>query len=342
MSNRNAEKDKRVTMKDIARAVGVSTNTVSRALNNKPDIRPETVERIRVVAERMGYAGAKTIKGLRAKGTKIVGLIIADNTNPFFSSVVKGTEDALSHAGYNLILCNTNENYAKEKSIIEMLVQKRVDGILVTPSQSKEEDISRLVQKGLPLVLVGRHFTDLEVGTVLCDDKAGAMAAVEHLIRLGHRDVLFINAPGYISSAVERQAGFEEAFEKNGLQPNPALVRVCDPKVESAYNTIRSVLIEGIKFTAVFTFSDLMMLGVIKAFREAGVRIPRDVSAVGFDDIEFVSLLSPSLTTVRQQRYQMGFESARLLLSKIHGDKENHRVVLPTELIVRESTAKIG
>jgi len=340
LRDRSTKNAKRITLKDIAEEVGVSINTVSRALKNKPDIRVETARKIQDIAVRMGYTSHLSDKRNKGKWIKTVGLVITDNTNPFFSNVIKGIEDVLSQSGYNLILSNTDEIYVKEKKIIDMLIERRVDGILITPSQVKKDDFLELSKAGIPCVLVGRHFEDLELDFVICDDKEGAFTAVDHLIRLGHKDILFINAPKYISSAIERQAGFEEAFEKNDLELNPSHQRTCEPKLGNAYNMMRSLLIEGISFTAVFTFSDLMMLGVIKALNEEKIRIPADISVVGFDDIEFVSLLNPPLTTIHQDSYRLGVESARLLLSKIHGDEEIHQIVLPTQLIVRGSTKK--
>lgn len=329
-------------MKDIAKVAKVSSNTVSRALNDKSDISIETRERILDIAKSMGYVHNTLAKSLRSQKTKIVGLVVSDNSNPFFCRVVKGIEDTLSQNGYSLILCNTDENYSKEIVAIDALVGRKVDGILITPTQAERQDISKLISTGISIVLIGRHFHDMEVDYVINDDKGGAFAAVDHLIRLGHKEILFINAPDYISSATERLVGYKEALEKNNLKPNPNLIRVCGNKTERAYNSMKGVLVEGVKFTAVFTFNDIMALGVIKALKEFNLKIPEDISIVGFDDIEFVSMLEPPLTTVYQQKYQLGVESARILLEKMQGKHHNvQQVVLPSELVVRGSTLRI-
>jgi len=177
----------------------------------------------------------------------------------------------------------------------------------------------------------------------VADDKQGAFKAVEHLIRLGHTRILYLNAPGYISSARERLEGYREAFAKNGIEFDESLVRVCDPSMEAAYNEIKSIMLEKVEFTAIFSFNDLMMLGVIKMFQEVGIRVPDDCSLVGFDDIDFVSLLTPALTTVFNDKYKLGAKSASMLLSLIRGEKlPSDTLVIPTHLIIRGSTKKLG
>ena len=337
-------KKAKITMEHIANKAGVSTNTVSRALSNKPDISSETRESIKKIALALGYSYHSKLANDNIKKqqrTHTVGMVIADNTNPVFSRIVKGAEDVLSQRGYHLILCNTDENYRKEKNAIQLLLERDVDGILITPTQYHKKDISTLTKYHIPFVLMGRHFTELEMDSVVADDKQGAFNAANHLLRLGHRKILFINAPEYISSAKERYEGFAAAFKQNKLEVNNEFIRVCAPKKESAYNTMRSILVEGLNPTAVFAFSDLMMLGIFQAVTEFNLRIPEDISLVGFDDIEFVSLLSPPLTTVYMPKYQLGAESARILLAKIEGQSGIQQLVLPTELKVRTSTRKI-
>lgn len=329
-------------MNHIATKIGVSTNTVSRALNNRPDISPITREAIKQVAIEMGYTRFTTNPSISGKKNKThtVGLVIADNSNPVYSLFVKGAEDILSQNGYHLILCNTDENYLKEKQAINLLLERGVDGILITPTQSKREDIALMEEHHIPFVLIGRHFPNLEVDSVIADDVSGAFHAINHLIRLGHYKILFINAPEYISSAKERCEGFYSAYKQNNIEIDDELIRVCAPNKESAYNVMRSILVEGSAFTAVFTFSDLMMLGAFKAIKEFNLRIPEDISLVGFDNIDFVSLMSPPLTTVNLPKYQMGAEAARILLSHTRGQIDIQQIILPTELIVRTSTAK--
>jgi len=332
---------RRVTMKDIAVRVGVSINTVSKALTNKPDISSRTKELVFKAAHDLGYAYEVVTKSWALRKTRVVGLLIADNSNPFFSKVVKGVEATLQQHGYALILCNTNEDYAREKSAIEVLVNQGVDGIILTPVQSRDEDIAYLLSKKTPFVLLGRHFSSYNVPSVISSDRDGAYRAVDHLLRLGHTRILFLNAYHHISSAEERLDGYEAAHRDNGIEPDPALVRYSDPKMESTYNELKSVLLEGLDFSAIFTFSDMMMLGVIRLLHEKGIAVPHDLSIIGFDDIDFVSLLTPPLTTVSQDTFRLGSESALLLIRMINGEQpEGVTRVVPTRLVIRGSTAR--
>jgi LacI family transcriptional regulator len=335
-------KKNKVTMKEIASHVGVSINTVSRALTDKSDINIKTKDLIRNTAIELGYH-YKARESEKYKTTnKIIGLVVADNANPFFAQVAKAIQETLWRNKYTLILCNTNEEYIREQEAIELLIDRKVDGIIITPTQSQDKDIPLLQSSGIPFVLLGRHFSSPTVPNVISDDATGAYDAINHLIRLGHSKILFINAPEYNSSARERLEGMLRAFRDNGIEHNKSLIRICFPKMELAYNEMKSILLEKLEFTAVFTYNDLMMLGVVKMFQETGISVPEDISLMGFDDIDFVSLLTPALTTVSIDKYNIGVESANMLLRIIHGEKviDNTKLV-PSTLIVRNSTRKI-
>ena len=328
-------------MRDIAERVGVSVNSVSKALSNKPDISPLTKESILRVAAEIGYD--LTNQGRRNVGhlTGIIGLVTSDNANPFFAQIVKGAEWTAQQFGYTMMIFNTDEKYSRERKAIDILIDRKVDGIILTPSQSQSEDLNFLMSNDKPFVLLGRHFSQYEIPSVVSDDEQGAYLAVDHLVRLGHRRILFLNAPEYISSAQERLAGYTRALENAGIEVQPDLVRSCHPTKLGAHNEIQAVLLEEIEFSAVFTFSDLMMLGVVELFQERSIRIPEEYSLVGFDDIDFVSLLTPPLTTVSQDKFNLGAQSAELLLSLIHNERvQVGERVLPTRLIVRGSTRK--
>ena len=335
---------KKASMKDIAEVVGVSVNTVSQALSNKPGVNKKTRDLIAETAVALGYEYESALSsGSKSSSSGTIGLVITDNANPFFAHVVRGVQNTLWQNKYSLILCNTNEDYARERGAIETLLEKEVDGIILTPAQSQDQDITNLQSARIPFVLMGRHFSNFDIPNVVTDDRQGAYKAVEHLIRLGHSRILYLNAPGYISSARERLDGYREAFANNGIVFDESLVRVCDPSMEAAYNEIKSILLEKVEYTAIFAFSDLMMLGVIKMFQEVGVRVPDDCSLVGFDDIDFVSLLTPALTTVCNDKYKLGAKSAGMLLSLIRGEKlQSDTLVIPTHLIIRGSTKKLG
>jgi LacI family transcriptional regulator len=330
-------------MKDIALRLGVSINTVSKALANKPDISDATRELVHKAARELGYSYEIIPHGWENHRSNVVGLVIADNSNPFFAKVVRSVERTLQNSGYGLLLCNTDEDYERERSIIALLVERKIDGIILTPTQSNDEDIAFLLSKHTPFVLLGRHFSTYKVPCVIGDDRGGAYEAINHLLRLGHRRILFINAPGYISSATERLEGYRAAFRDNGIEVDESLVRTCAPRMENAYNEMKGILLEELDFSAVFTFSDQMMLGVIRLFHERGIRVPQDCSLVGFDDIDFSSIMAPPLTTVVQDTGRLGAESVAMLLKIINDQPLTDTTkVIGTKLAIRGTTQKLG
>ncbi len=337
------KRPRKVTMKDIASTLGVSINTVSKAIANKPDISLATKEQVYKTARKLGYEYEIIPKSWPSHKTNVVGLVIADNSNPFFAKVVRSVERTLQDSGYALILCNTDEDYERERNAIALLVERKIDGILLIPAQSNDEDIAFLLSKKTPFVLLGRHFSTYKVPCVIADDSGGAYEAVNHLARLGHRRILFINAPSYISSAAERLEGYRSALTDNGIEVDESLLRSCEPKMENAYNEMKGILLEEMDFSAVFTFSDQMMLGVVRLFHERGIRVPQDCSLVGFDDIDFASIMTPPLTTIVQDTGRLGREGVAMLLKMINGQEITETTkVVPTKVVIRGSTQKYG
>ena len=328
-----------ITLKDIAIKAGVSVNTASRALRNNSDINDETKKRIIEIAERLGYTPNVLAKSLRFKKTKTIGVVIADISSPFYSNMVKGIEDGAQEKGYSIILCNTDEQYEKEETAVQVLLEKRVDGLLITPVQQENKDILNLKEKRIPLVLVGRHFDDLQTNYITTDDVTGSFLATEHLIKEGHRRILHINGPLHISSAWERLAGYKRALLEHGLEYDQRLVRGNTVEMEEAYKLIKKILSDGLDFTAIFAYGDVLALGGMHALHEAKLRIPDDIAVVGYDDIEFARVSYPPLTSVRIPRYRLGKEAINLLVEKIikKGSRKLHQVVIKPELVIRES-----
>jgi LacI family transcriptional regulator len=327
------------TLKDIAIRAGVSVNTVSRALRNKPDINDETKKRIIEIAERLGYTPNVLAKSLRSKKSKTIGVVIADISSPFYSNVVKGIEDGAQEKGYSIILSNTDEQYKKEEKAVQVLLEKRIDGLLITPVQEENRDILDLKEKGIPLVLVGRHFDNIQTNYIVTEDIIGGFLATEHLIKKGHRRILHINGPMHISSASERLAGYKRALLEYGLEYDQRLVRGNTVEMEEANKLTKKIISEGFNFTAIFAYADVLALGAMHALSEAKLRIPDDIAVVGYDDIEFARISHPPLTTVRIPRYRLGKKAINLLVEKIikKGSRKLHQVVIKPELVIRES-----
>ena len=243
-----------VTLKDIAKEMGVSITTISRALNNKNDISPLTKERILRVIKQRGYTPNAVARGLKIKRTETIGVVITDISDPFFAPVVKGVEKTAQQEGYHVILCDTDEDYQIEKEALRTLIEKRVDGLLITPTQTDFQDIAELKRKKLPFVLLARHFDFelLETNYVSTDDVKGAFSAITFLIEKGHRRILFINGPSYISSTKERLAGYKRALLEAGVEIDESLIRGGGIKKEDGYRIMKEELEKSSRFTAVF------------------------------------------------------------------------------------------
>jgi len=332
-------------MRDVAREAGVSVNTVSRALSGKPDVSPNTRARILKIAERLGYRPNRLARGLRSNKTFTIGVVVTDIANPFFGALVKGVEEAARKSNYSIILQDTDEDYEREKEAIQVMLAERVDGLLITPVQTKTETIEELKEAGLPFVLLGRYFDDLETDYVVTDDVQGGYLATEHLIKLGHKRIAMINGPLHISSAKERFEGYKRALAHHGVELDESLVSAGAITMEDGYQAAQALFQRRKRPTAVFCYSDFVAFGVIKAIREYGLRIPDDVAIVGYDDVDFSSYIDVPLTTVRIFKEELGKQAVVLLLEKVQdevingkNDARRGRLKLDVSLIIREST----
>lgn len=329
---------KYVTIKDIAKEAGVSVNTVSRALNNKPDINKETKKKILKIAKKLGYVKNVTASALRNKSTKIIGVILADSSNPFYAEVLKGIEIASRKYGYQIILMNTERIYENEAIAIETLLQRRVDGLLIAPVQDKNEDINNLRKMNVPFVIIGRHFEDLEVDEIFSDEEKGGYIATKYLLEIGKKRPIMINGALFKSPARMRYEGFKLALEEKNIPVKKENIFISDIDIEGGYKTIKSVLRKKINFDSIFCYNDLVAIGVMKGLKEAGLKIPEDVAVVGYDDIYFSSFVCPALTTVKIKKFDLGYEGFKMLLEKIKGRRKKvKRKILEVELVKRES-----
>lgn len=326
------------TIKDVAQEANVSTNTVSRALNNKPDVSPETRKRVLSVAKKLNYSPNHLARSLISKRTGTLGVVVTDNANPFYARVIKGIEDAVREHGYNIILCNTDEDSEREADAIRLLQQKRVDGILITPVQKDYQYLEDLKQYQNPFVLLNRHPKNEQMDYVINDNAYGANLAVEHLISIGRMRIGYICGPPTISSVQERLQGCQTAMQVADLRPDSLLVERTNLKMEGGFSAMQKLL-DNDAPDGIFAYSDILAIGAMKALLDANLRIPEDVALIGYDDIEFAGMLEVPLTTVRQPRYRIGQEAANILIDKINGTSgENVKsVVLRPELILRKS-----
>lgn len=325
---------------DVAGRAGVSVSTVSRVVNLPRLVSAATRLRVERVIEELGYRPSRVARRLRARrgGANIVGLIIPDIQNPFYSDVVRGVEDVAYARDYAVILCNSDENLEREGFYLDLLVAESADGVILPPIRGDDETTARLLALGLPIVCLDRRLRRTSVDTVVVDNRSGAYEAVEHLTSLGHERIALICGSTSLSSFSERLEGYGDALSSRGIEGRSELVLVGEPRQEEGRRMAASLLELDERPSAIFAASNLLTLGALSAVRERGLRVPEDIAIVGFDDAPWAELLACPLTTVQQPSYEMGRRSAELLFHRI---EEPHRVpalvVLAPTLVVRES-----
>lgn len=332
----------KLTIKDIARLSGVSPTTVSKVINSKDhDIGEETRIRVREIIKEHGYTPNIVARSLVTKKTSTIGIIIPDIRNPFFPELIRGAEDTAHILGYNLIICNTDDNPAKEKIYLDILKKKMVDGIIFTASSS--ESFHQTNGFGIPTVVVDRDInTENIIGRIIVDNIKGGYLAAEHLIERGCKKIGFISGDKISRPSIERYTGYKRALENNGYRNYEEICRFGSFKSEYGYEAAKEILKEHPDIDGLFCASDLIAIGAMKAIMEKGMQIPKDIKIVGFDDIYISKYLNPELTTIRQPIYKIGERAAKMLIaslkSKTQNTDEEKFDVLDTELIIRKST----
>lgn len=333
-----------VTIKDIARELGISPSTVSKALKNHPDISVETRKKVGDLAKKLNYKPNAIALSLRSSRTKTLGLVIPQIVHHFFSSVISGIEDVAYDAGYNVMIFQSNESYNREVMSINALLDARVEGILI--SQSREtrnyEHLSRILNNGVPLVMFDRVCDEIVTDKVTVDDFEGAYKAVDHLIRSGCRRIAHLAGPPGLHITDLRRNGYLEALRNNRMEFDRDLVIYCDNFSQAQIRT-KQLMNRLQPPDAIFTVNDFTATGVIKSLHEMKIRIPEDVSVLGFSNGLISEVTFPTLSTVDQHGYQMGQVSVQLLLDRLFNRQTEQpfiHQVLKTELIIRESTKR--
>lgn len=331
-------------IKDVAKLAGVSVATVSRTLD-KPDLVAEATRQkvLRAVSE-CGYVANTLARNFRRRRSNTVLVLVPDIANPFFSSIIRGIEGVALAAGYRVLLGDTQNDPAREQAYSELVAQRQADGLIclgmnlpfATDKRRKSVD-----PKWPPVVMACEYDGTIPVPTVCIDNVAAAAEAVRHLVSLGHRDVAFINGPAASPICKDRLDGFRRALAAAGVRPRRARLRNGDFSLASGREQMLAILAQGDPPTAVFCANDEMAIGAMKAARERGMTLPRDLSVVGFDDIGFAAYATPALSTVRQPREQIGEQAMRLMLDILQQRGTiPAKVVLPHALVLRASTAK--
>ncbi len=341
MATESSESGARAGIRDVARAAGVSISTVSNVLNKPEMVATATRERVEAIARELGYVPNASARHLRAGGNRCVGAVFLDLANPYYTELARGMEDRLAQDDCLLIVCSSDKDPAREQRYLKMLREQGVQAILVTPA---EDDLRELEEfgRGTPVVLLDRPRPSTSMCSVHVDDVAGGALATRHLLTQGHRRIAFINGPHSIHACADRAEGMRTALEGAGLNADETLVEVTTAllNADGGEAALGPILADKNPPTAVFCVNDLVALGVIRGLRRSGVRIPDDVAVIGYDDVEFASMLATPLTSIRQPQYQLGRAAAELLLAETAGHTEHqHRDVLfQPELVVRETS----
>lgn len=326
------------TIQDVAKEAGVSVATVSRVLNHSSSVIPETREIVLEAIKKLNYQPNLLGRNLRRMETRMVLVLLPNVANPFYARIVKGIEDIAHKNGYNVMLCNTDSDRHREDMYLELLRNRLSDGVIFMESELEAEELAEL-GKTFPVVQCSEYKENVNVDYVGIDNFAAGYKAVSHLIGLGHRRIAMISCRNSFISTRKREEAYKKALADAGIEFDPSLMVYGDYGFKSGLRAGKSLLQLKEVPTGIFAISDIMAIGTIRAFKEAGMRVPQDVGVVGFDDISFASMYDPMLTTISQPKYDMGCEAMKLLLRKMKGEaKQSEKIVLEHTLKIREST----
>ena len=328
-----------VSIKDIARVAQVSHPTVSRALRNSSLVKPETAERIRLIADKMGYRANAVARGLVTRKSMTIGVVVTTIADPFVGEVVSGIEELANDHGYSVILANCNADPDREIRVVQAFQERRVDGILVTSSRVGSLYIPMLSQSKVPIVLINNEHSGEFVHSVMIDNVAASRLAVQHLIELGHQRIAYIGDRLGFQSDTERFTGYRQAMDEQEYPCPAELLVQGDGKPDGGRRAVEKFLALATQPTAVFCYNDLTAVGALSGFHAHGMRVPEDISVVGFDDLPIASYTDPPLTTIRQPKQLMGRMAMEMLLNLFHNSPGQTNLKMSGELIVRSSTA---
>ena len=330
-------------IRDVAKRAGVAPITVSRYINNSGYCSLEARERIKTAIAELGYIPNRLASGLRSKRTNTLALVLTDITNPFFTTIARGVEDTASDAGYTVIFCNTDESVSEEQKYLHMLLEQRVDGILLVPALSTSDSVSFIQAHNTPIVVLDRRVSGVKVDVVRCDSEVGAYDLTRLLLSLGHRHIGILSGPKGVSTAEDRVAGCDRALQEadidyHGVQKYHGLFTQ-----QSGYEMALQALANSPKLTALFAANNFIAIGALKAMQDRGVRVPEEVALVAFDDLPPALVTFPFLTVAAQPAYEMGRKATHLLLAKISASvaDEFQEFILPAEIVVRQSSGQV-
>ncbi len=327
-------------MNDVAARAGVSIATVSRVVNGSQNLSPETRSRVLKAIKELNYQPSRVAKRLRSRSIsgKLIGILIPDIQNPFYVDVLRGVEDVAYMNNYALIMCNFGQDEKKERMYLDILRSEAVDGLLAAPAREDDPEVTRLVKGGLPIVCIDRGLTGVDVDMVMVNNRKGAFLAVDHLAKAGYRRIAYLSGHPVIPSSRQREQGYLEALEANGLRVDHDLIKYGDSKYESGVLLCDQLMGSPKPPDALFTGNNLITLGALETIHRRGIRIPSEVAIIGFDDMFWSNSLFPPLSAVRQPAVEIGKRAAELLIQRINDPKRSCiQMILNPELMIRKS-----
>jgi LacI family transcriptional regulator len=326
------------TMRDVAQKANVSIKTVSRVVNNQGEVSDETRQRVLAAIDALGFRPSKVARALVTQRTETLGLIIGDITNPYFFEVARGVLDAAAAEEYSVFVCNSDGDPEQENQAYHSLADHAVDGIITFPAWENEGYIKTFTEHFQPIVVVNRVFEHPGIGMVLTDIACGARLAVDHLVSQGHASIAMLAGRSPSVNALQRVQGYREAMAAHDLAVNEGWIVGGQPVMTRGYESTLGLFHQYPKITAIFAYNDLLALGAIQACHELGRRVPDDCAVVGFDNIQFAGLVTPALTTVHVDKYELGCQALNLLLDMLdEPDAAFPPIRMGVKLVVRES-----
>lgn len=327
------------TIRDVAARAAVSAATVSRVLNGRVDVAPDLRDRVLDAVAELSYRPNGAARSLRTRATTVLGLIISDITNPFFTSMVRGVEDSAQEAGYSVVLANTDEDLDKERRYVEVAAAEQMAGVVLSPASSTQTSIGYLIERNIPVVTIDRRLRGAPVDSVTVNNFRAAFEATEHMIEQGCRRIGFVAGPVTTTTGSRRLAGYKAALRAAGLSDDADLVASGEFRIDGGRAATEELLQHDID--GLFAANNLMTIGALETLGAHGIEPGRDLAVVGFDDINWATALRPPLTAVSQPTYEIGRTTAELLLRRIRGEQlPLQRIVLPAKLVIRESSIR--
>jgi LacI family transcriptional regulator len=322
------------TIRDVADLARVSPITVSRVINDIGPVSDQTRVRVLEAIETLNYVPNQQARSLRSRRTHTLALLIADVTNPFWTTVARGVEDKAAENNFSVILCNNDEDVTKEQRYVKVVLEKRVDGVIAAPTSSESTHFRQLDKQQIPYVLLDRRLHTIKTDLVLCENIATSRDLVSSLIAHGHRRIAVISGPEHVSTADERIEGYRQALRNAGIAIDPALIRRGPFTQATGQAQTRELLALSAPPTAIFACNNFIAYGTLIMLNEHGVRMPQQMQLATFDEIPLLSLVAPSLTVAVQPAYQMGVVATELLIDQIRGDKREPREVVLQPTII--------